>query len=145
MKPLPLCLALACLALAGYAPSAGAAPTARQSSSSFCGVARGVAKDIVSSTTMAKRRVNPTDIMITYKKVHAAEPALLAAAPSPVKSRLRPVFGFVNLVIADYKKVNWDPSALGPFLPSLAARGVKIEPQLQALRTYFRTTCKIDV
>lgn len=148
MKLLPLSLMLAVVVLTGYSASAGAAPSSHSASEragSFCGVARGVARDILNSTTISNGRVAPANVKATWLRVAAAEPALLASAPKPIKADLRPVFGFVNLLIADYKKVNWQASGLAPYAPTLIARARAIQPQLHALKVYFNTTCKLNV
>ena len=140
MKLVLLPLLLGLVVLTGYSTPAGAASS---STRSFCGVARGVARDIVNSTTMSN--ATPTNIRIVYTKIQAAEPALLASAPGSVKSKLRPVFGFVNLLIVDYKKVSWTPSRMGPYLPSLVARGRTVQAPLHALKVYFNGTCHLNV
>jgi hypothetical protein len=141
MKLLALSLALAAM-LATSAASAGASPTTTRG---FCGVARGVARDIVSSTRVANGRIAPANIKKTYLKIAAAEPALLAAAPGTVKVHLRPVFGFVNLVITDFEKVNWNPAGLSPYTPALLARARRVEPHIRPLKVYFHATCRLDV
>jgi hypothetical protein len=140
MKPVLLSLLLSLVVLTGYSTRAGASTSSR---SSFCGVARGVAHDIVNSTAMSN--ATPTNIKIFYEKIAAAEPALLSSAPRRVKSELRPVFGFVNLIIVDYKKVAWTPSRMGPFLPTLVARGRTVQAPLHALKVYFNGTCHLNV
>jgi hypothetical protein len=140
MKPVLISLLLTLVVLTGYSAPAGASTSSR---SSFCGVARGVARDIVNSTAMSN--ATPANIKIFYEKIAAAEPALLASAPGPVKSELRPVFGFVNLIIVDYKKVSWNPRRMGPYLPTLVARGRTVQAPLHALKVYFNTTCHLNV
>jgi hypothetical protein len=143
MKLIPLSLVL--IVLAANASTAGAASARTDRSASFCGVARGVARDIVNSTSLSKGAVSRADIRTTYLKIAAAEPALLASAPAPVKVDLRPVFGFVNVLIADFKKASWSIEGLAPYVPALLPRAQAIQPQLHRLRTYFKTTCKLDV
>lgn len=145
MKLVPLSLVLA-LGLAVGAASAGAAPSSQRSAGSFCAVAHGVARDIVNSTTPTHGNVSPTNLRITYTKVAAAEPALLGAAPAPVKANLRPVFGLLNAVIADFKKVNWNPTAFtAQYTRQLVTQWQTAQRPLQSLRAYFRGTCKLDV
>lgn len=146
MKLVLLSLLLALVVLAGYSTSAGASPSSRstrEAARSFCGVARGVARDIVNSTSISN--ATPANIKILYEKIAAAEPALLASAPRRVKSKLTRVLGFVNLVIVDYKKVSWNPSRLTPYLPTLVARGRTVQAPLHALKVYFNTTCHLNV
>jgi hypothetical protein len=146
MKLVLLSLLLALVVLTGYSKPVGASTSSRSgpdAARSFCGVAKGVARDIVNSTAMSNAL--PANIKIFYEKIAAAEPALLASAPGPIKSDLRPVFGFVNLVIVDYKKVSWNPRRMGPYLPALVARGRTVQAPLHALKVYFNTTCHINV
>jgi hypothetical protein len=134
---MPLVLVLA--VLAAGAPPAGAAGTG------FCGVARGVARDIVASTSFSNGRLSPAGLKATYLRVKAAEPSLLATAPRPVKTNLRPVFGLINTIVADFQKVDWSTAGFVKYVPALAPRAEALTPQMQALRRYFRGTCHIDV
>jgi hypothetical protein len=148
VKLVPLSLVFALVVLTAHSTSAGASPSSHSSSEragSFCGVARGVARDILNSTSVSNGRVVPANIKATYLRIAAAEPALLASAPKPIKADLKPVFGFVNLLITDYKKVNWNPSGLAPYASTLLARARAIQPQLHALKVYFNTTCKLKL
>ena len=140
MKPVLLSLLLGLVVLTGYSAPAGASTSSR---SSFCGVARGVARDIVNSTSTSN--ATAANIKVVYEKIAAAEPALLSTAPAPIKSDLRPVFGFLNLLITDYKKVSWSPARLGPYYPTLVARARKVQAPLHALKVYFNTTCHLNV
>jgi hypothetical protein len=139
MKLLALSFVLAAT-LGTIASSAGAS---RATTLDFCGTARSVAHDIVTSTSVANSR--SANIKTTYLKIAAAEPSLLASAPGTVKVHLRPVFGFVNLVIADFKKVNWNVAALSPYTPALLSRARSVEPHIHPLKVYFNKTCKLDV
>jgi hypothetical protein len=146
MKPVLLSLLLALVVLTGYSAPAGASTSSRSGpdgARSFCGVARGVARDIVNSTSTSN--ATPANIKVVYEKIAAAEPALLSSAPRRIKSDLRPVFGFINLVIVDYKKVGWTPSRMGPYLPTLVARGRTVQAPLHALKVYFNGTCHLNV
>jgi hypothetical protein len=130
---------------ASTAASAGATATAQTGSSSFCGTARGVARSIVNSTTLPSGRVTPTALKTAYTKVAAAEPSLLATAPAALKPDLRPVFGFINVLIADFKQANWKISNMTPQLPALAAKADKVSPHIRKVRAYLNSTCKLDV
>ncbi|SRR6266536_6176816 len=123
----------------------GPATSSQRSALGFCGVARGVARDIVSSTSISNGRTVPANVKVVYPKVAAVEPALLAAAPGSVKTHLRPVFGFINLVIADFKKVNWNPAELAPYAQTLIARARAVAGDIRTLKVYFRATCKLNV
>ena len=139
MKLLALSLALA----ATLATTAASASASRTRTLDFCGTARSVARDIVHSTSAANSR--SANIKTTYLKIAAAEPALLSSAPGTVKAHLRPVFGFVNLVISDFKKVNWNVAAMGPYTPAILARARSVQGHIPPLKVYFNKTCKLDV
>lgn len=128
--------------------SATAAPTSfssRVAASSLCTVARGVAKDIVNSTSVSNGKANPANIKATYEKIAAAEPALLGASSGALRSDLHQVFGFVNLVIADFKKVDWSPAGMAQYVPTLLPRAAQVQKPLHTLELYFHKTCKLDV
>jgi hypothetical protein len=139
---LPLVLMLVALT---SATAAGAATSSHEASSSFCGVARGVAHDILASTSAVNGRIVPANIKTVYLKIAAAEPALLSSAPGSIKPHLRPVLGFINLVIVDFKKVNWNPAGLPPYLPTLLARARSVQVHIHPLKVYFNTVCKLAV
>jgi hypothetical protein len=84
--------------------------------------------------------VLPANLKITYERIAAAEPALLATAPAPIKCDLKPVLSLVNLVIVDSKKVNWNPGRLTPYAPTLIARARAVQAPLHAVKVYFNTT-----
>ncbi|HET8529464.1 MAG TPA: hypothetical protein VFL60_11165 [Gaiellaceae bacterium] len=144
MRTASLGLAAVCAAAA----AAAAAPTraaAAPSGGSLCSVARGVAADIVHSTSFASNRVTPTKLRIVYTKVVAAEPALRSAASGGIKADLTPVLGWINVLVGDLKKAGWQTSRMLPYYHSLATGAERITPQITALRTYFRSTCKLPV
>jgi hypothetical protein len=148
MKLAVLSLMLVLVVLTGFSTSAGASSSSRlgrERAGSFCRAARSVARDIVNSTAIANGHVVPANIKVVYEKIAAAEPALLSSASKPIKSDLRPVFGFVNLLIADFKKVNWNPAGLASYMPTLIARARAIQKPLHALQVYFKGTCKLNV
>jgi len=143
-RSVPVVLAAACaaaLAAAVVPVRAAAAP----SGSRLCSVAHGVAADIVRSTSFAGTRVTPTKLRIIYTKVQASEPALRAAASGRIKADLKPVLAWINVLVVDLKKADWHTSKMLPYYVSLAAGAKRIVPQIDALRTYFRSTCKLDV
>jgi hypothetical protein len=148
MKLAPLSLALTLVLLTWCAASAVASPlrsTRETTSQGFCGVARGVARDIVNSTAISNGRVMPANVKTAYARIAAAEPALLASASPPIKADLRPVFGFVNLLIVDLKKANWNAGGLASYARTLIARARTIQAPLHSLEVYFHTTCKLNV
>jgi hypothetical protein len=139
-------LLLVVLALAGAtAAAAGATPTAHAGSSSFCSIARSVGRDIVKSTTLPSGRVTPAALKTAYTKVAAAEPSLLATEPASLKPHLRPVFGFVNVLIADYKQAGWKIANLMPKLPALAVQARKVGPHMHVVQAYLDNTCHLGV
>jgi hypothetical protein len=144
MKRIALMLAVA--ALAAAATGAAVATAARTATDSkLCTVARGVARDIVASTSVSRGTVNPASIRTTYEKIAGAEPAVLAAASTPQKTDLKPVFAFVNLVIADFRKVNWNPAGIAPYASTLLVRAQAVQGHIHRLQVYFRTVCKLPM
>jgi hypothetical protein len=138
--------AFALLALgAGSATAAPSSASSTGATKSLCTVAHGVARDIINSTSISNGKMAPANVKATYEKVAAAEPALLASASGPIKTDLQSVFGFVNLVIVDFKKVNWNAGAIAPYAPTLLTRAAKIQRPLGDLKVYFHKTCKIDL
>jgi hypothetical protein len=138
-------LGFALVLLAFCAGGAAAAPSSTSSVAAggrLCTTARGVATDILKSTSVGNGQVVTANIKTTYLKIVRAEPSLLAASTGPIKSDLRQVFGFVNLAVADLKKVNWKTSALRPYAPTLLARAAAVQRPLHALKIYFTRTCK---
>jgi hypothetical protein len=144
MKLASLLIVVLALA-AATAATAGAKTTAQTGSRSFCGTARGVARSIVNSTTLPSGRVTPAALETAYTKVASAEPSLLATAPSSLKRDLRPVFGFINVLIADFKQANWRVANLAPQLPTLAAKADVVKPHLRRVRSYLDGTCKLNI
>jgi hypothetical protein len=130
--------------LALCAGAASAAPSSSTSATSLCSVAKGVARDIVNSTTVSKT-VTAANLRTTYLKIKAAEPSLLGASSGALRTDLRQVFGFVNVLIVDFQKVNWQPSGVVQYLPSLEPKAQKLARPLHALKAYFEGTCKLDV
>ncbi len=116
------------LSLAAATAADGATPTTQRGPRTFCSTARSVARSIVNSTTLPSGRVTPAALETAYTKVAAAEPSLLATAPTSLKPDLRPVFGFINVLIADFKQANWRVANLTPQLPTLAAQVRQGEP-----------------
>jgi hypothetical protein len=144
MKLVALPLIVMLVALTS-ATAAGAATSSPEASVSFCSIARGVAHDILASTSVSNGRVLPANVKTVYLKVAAAEPGLLSSAPGSIKPHLRPVFGFINLVIADFKKVNWNPAGLASYAPTLIARAKAVHVHIHPLKVYFNTVCKLAV
>lgn len=128
------------LAAAALAPPSHAADTR---SASLCSVAKGVAAQIVEATGLSPNTtMTPAKLKTLYLTVQRNEPALLGAAHGPMKTSLHNVFGFVNLVIADFQKTNWQLAGMVKYFPSLEAKGAAIQGSLQKVKTYFQKTCK---
>jgi hypothetical protein len=129
---------------AALANGAAAAPAA--SSAGLCTVARGVAQDIVNSTSIAKGAgLTPAQLKTAYGEIQAAEPALLAAASGAQKTELRQVFSFVNALIPDFEKANWRVAGLAPYMHDLVPRAQRAARPVHALQAYFSKTCKLNV
>jgi hypothetical protein len=129
-----------CAAGATAAPSPAGLATTR-----LCTVARGVAADLKRSATISNAQMSRTRLKALYTKIAQAEPALLAASSGAIKTDLRQVFGFVNVVIADLKKANWTFAGLAPYAADLSARAAKVKHPLDALDAYFTKTCKFKM
>jgi hypothetical protein len=133
-------------ACAGAAIAAPSSPSSTAAASSFCSASRSVAHDIVNSTSVSNGQVNPANLKTTYLKIQAAGPKLLKAAPKKVKTDLRPVLSFVNVIVADFKSVNWSPTALiQRYGTALVPRAQAVAPHVKRLKVYFHKTCKLNV
>ena len=139
-----LLIVLAAILAASVSAGAAAAKPAA-AAGGLCNVARGVAHDIVESTSVADGSVTAAKLKSTYLTIAHAEPALLAAASGRNKVDLRRVFSFVNVVIADFEKVAWRPGGITRYIPALLPRARKAELPIHRLGLYFRGTCKLDV
>lgn len=137
-----LAAALAVLALA----AAAAAPPSHAAgarSASLCSVAKGVAAQIVEATGLSPNTtMTPAKLKTLYLTVQRNEPALLGASHGSIHTNLHKVFGFLNLVIADFEKANWQLAGMARFFPSLEAKGQAVQAPIQAVKTYFQKTCK---
>lgn len=141
-----LVASVACALLAVWA--AGAATAARSSaarSADLCGASKSVAASIVSSTNTKNIAGSPTQLKAFWGKVKNAEPTVLAAASGKRKTQLTHVFGFVNTVVGDLNKVNWNYTALLPDEKSLVAQANKVAPDLKALKAYYNNVCHLAV
>jgi hypothetical protein len=145
MKLVSVLSVIAAIGAGVAAGGANATPGSSATSFSFCSIARGVAHDIVASTSISNGRAVPANVKVVYTTIAANEAPLLSSAPTTMKAHLRPVFGFVNLVIADFKKANWNIAAMGPYTPVLISHARAVKGHVHALEVYFHTTCKLDV
>jgi hypothetical protein len=138
--------AMVVLAAAVLGGSAGAAARSNATSTSLCTAAKGVAHQLVQSANItANESLTPAQLKSIYTTIVNAEPSLLAASSGPIKTHLRLALTFVNLVDADFKKANWKVAALMPQLPTLLPAAKKAQPHLNALKTYFDSTCHLGV
>jgi hypothetical protein len=144
MKVISSTAVAAAVLLALCVGSASAAPRSSTASTSLCSVAKGVAQDIVNSTTISKT-VTAANLKATYLNIKSAEPSLLGASSGKLKVDLRQVFGFVNVLIVDFQKVDWQPSGIVQYLPALEPRAQKVAGPLHTLKVYFEGTCKLKV
>ena len=136
-------LAFVALACAG---AATASPRSTASTRSLCSTAKSVAHDIINAASLsANAAASPARLKAIYTTIVNAEPALVGSASGSIKSDLRKVLAFVNVVDADLKKANWHASALAPQLPTLLPQAQKVAPQFQRLKVYFNTTCHLGV
>ena len=141
-----LAAAVVVAASATVATAAPASHSGASAATSLCSVARDVAKSLVRVTSVQDAATaTPATLRANWTKIVAAEPRLLRAASGSMKTNLRKVFGFVNVFVADLKQANWHVAGLGPKMPSLVAYANRVEPQLNAVKTYFRKTCKFAV
>jgi hypothetical protein len=126
--------------LAVGASNAGAQP----SGGNFCSVSRAVARNIA-GVTKVDQAATPATLKATWGAIAAAEPALKASATGSIKANLLPVLAFVNVVVADLKKVDWQVTGLAPYGATLLAGAQRIKPNVAVLDRYYRTTCHLHV
>src|SRR5581483_9244736 len=100
---------------------------------------RGVGRDLASVTSLGRR----PNVKASYLRIATAEPALNASAPRSLKPHLRPIFSFVNLLIADFDKVGWQPAGMAQYFPKLLPRAEAVTPHLHVVDAYLKGTCKL--
>ncbi len=135
----------ALLVLAVGASGALGARSSSARTASLCSVSKAVAASIVHSTDTKNIAGSPTTLKAFWGKIQHAEPTILGAASGPMKTHLTHVFAFVNAVIGDLNKVNWNYTALLPDEKTLESRAEKVAPDLKAAKNYYDNTCKLDV
>ena len=145
-----LVLVSALVLLTFGAGGASASGTSAAAAGSFCGLAGGVAKTALDpssglSPTTATTSISSLEskLKTDFGKFEAAEPALIGAAPSAIKSDLRQVFGVDNALFQDLKTAHWNFLALATDEKSLEAEEAKIKVPLAALEAYFKSSCGI--
>jgi hypothetical protein len=129
-------------------PGGNAAPassSSRPRAASLCSASKGLAANIVQSASISTIAGTPQGAPSYYEKIATAEPALDSAARGKLAHDLRKIFPVINLLINDLKRAHWDPAGLAPYEAQLLTDAAKIKPQLKALETYYRKTCKFDV
>jgi hypothetical protein len=137
-----LCVVATIAALASVAAASGTSAVTR--AGDFCSVSRNVAKNLVAASKISQS-ATPERLKSTWGAIKEAEPALKASATGSVKANLVPVLAFVDVVVADLKKVNWQVAGLAPYATTLIARANRVQPNLNALERYYRTTCHFHV
>jgi hypothetical protein len=105
----------------GSAAAGGAASGGR-----FCGVSKGVAKNMVNIQSQLQKAPGPAELKADYGAITSAEPALRASVPRSLKRSL-------NI------------AGLLPHMSSLQVKLSKADPAISRLKAYYRTTCKFDV
>jgi hypothetical protein len=143
MRSLTFLLAVAMLAaltVGASGATAGQSPASRSTSTSLCSVSRALAAQLAHSTSL-NQTATPAGLKKAYEGLERAKPTLIAVAHGPIKSDLRRVFSFVDLVTADLKKVNWQIAKLAPYVPALLVKVQAIKPSLTRLDAYYRTKC----
>ena len=122
-----------------------AAAGGASSGGSFCGVSKGVAKNLVNIQSQLQTAPGPTKLKAEYGAITSAEPALRASAPGSLKGSLNTVLVLLNSVASDLRQANWNIAGLLPHMSSLEVKLNKADPSILKLKAYYRTTCKFDV
>lgn len=130
------------------APGLNAAPAASSSqprAASLCSASQGLAANIVQSASISTIAGTPQGAPSYYEKIATAEPSLDSAASGKLAEDLKKIFPVINVLINDLKQAHWNPAGLAPYEAQLLTDAARIKPQLSALKTYYRRTCKFDV
>jgi hypothetical protein len=135
---------LVALTVGASVANAGRSPASRNASASLCSVSRVVATQLARATAL-NETATPAGLKKAYGALESAKPTLIAAAHGTLKTDLRRVFGFVDLVTSDLKKANWQLANLAPFFPALLAKEKAVAPSFKRLNTYYRTKCHFKV
>jgi hypothetical protein len=137
--------AFACALVAVSTDGATAARASTARASDLCSVSKAVATNIANSTKTSSIEGSPTKLKAFWGKIQSAEPSITGAAPGSLKPRFTRVFAFINNVVGDLNKVNWNFTGLVPYEKTLVAQANKEAPDITALKAYYRTTCHFDV
>jgi hypothetical protein len=135
----------ALLVLAVGANAALGARSADARTASLCSVSKSVAANIAGSTDTKNIAGSPTKLKAFWGKIQSAEPTILGAASGSMKTHLTHVFAFVNTVIGDLNKVNWNYTALLPQEQTLENKAAQVAPDLKVVKTYYTKTCNLKV
>jgi hypothetical protein len=131
---------LAALTVGASVASGAQSPTSRSTSTSLCSVSRTLATQLAHTTSL-NQASTPSGLKKAYTGLERAKPSLIGAAHGTLKTDMRRVFSFVDLVTTDLKKVNWQISQLTPYFPALLAKVQAVKPSFTRLNTYYRTKC----
>jgi hypothetical protein len=135
---------LAALTFGASAASAGETPASQDVSASLCSVSRAIATQLAHATSL-NQTATPAGLKKAYEALESAKPALIGAARGTIKTDLRRVFGFLDLVTSDLKKANWQVANLTPYFPALLVKEKAVAPSFKRLTTYYRTKCHFKV
>lgn len=135
---------LAALTLGASAANAGQSPASQNVSASLCSVSRAVATQLARATSL-NQTATPAGLKKAYEALESAKPALIGAASGTIKTDLRRVFSFLDLVTSDLEKANWKVANLAPYFPALIAKEKAVAPSFKRLTTYYRTKCHFKI
>jgi hypothetical protein len=128
--------------LLSSAAVAGAAPAR---SDDFCGVSKNIAVNLGNLSNTLRSASSPTQLKAKWGAIISAEPKLKSSAPASLKGNLNTVLTLANNIDTDLKKANWSITGLLPYMGTLTVQLTKATPSINALKQYYRTTCKFDV
>jgi hypothetical protein len=137
--------ALSLLVVATPGLNAAPASSSRPRAASLCSASKGLAANILQSASISTIAETPQGVPSYYGKIATAEPSLDAAAKGKLADDLKKVFPVINVLINDLTQAHWDPAGLPPYEAQLLTDAAKIKPQLSALETYYRKTCRFHL
>jgi hypothetical protein len=146
-------LTLVLLAAAGLAGTASASTRSHAAaSSSFCSASKSIAEEIASiagSTSSAQSFSQlGTEAKAELTSIKQAEPGLKSTVPKRLKHSLAVVLNLVNVVYTEYSAAGWNLLKLGRSPQAMGAiekAQTGVTPASDALRAYYRKTCKFKV
>jgi hypothetical protein len=138
-RPAVLLAAAAIGAAVVSVSAATAAPSSTQVSAgfAFCSKAKSV---FGHGTDLFK--LKPATLKADDAAFKKDQPAALAAAPGSIRSDLKKIFGFDNMLFNDVSKVGWKISRLShKTLEKLALEGPKLKPASDKVVGYLDSHC----